>query len=88
MQKNNSDKNLICVRCGQPVEKNKDNYETFEKMHWICFHFEYEHEVDPDEPCSHPSCPWWHLEIYKKKLKELGVNPEQVVEKAIEEQWK
>jgi hypothetical protein len=49
-----------CRRCGWPVRINRDRYELFEKMHWICFHFEFEHtpEFDPDEPCADPSCPW------------------------------
>lgn len=79
--------NQICVRCKQPVVKNKEYYETFEKMHWICFHLEFEHKVDPDIPCNDPSCPWWHLEVYEKTLKNLGVNPKEVIDKAIEEQW-
>ena len=49
----------ICTRCGLPVKKNKDSYELFEKMHWLCFHLEFEHgEYDPDEGCDDPSCPW------------------------------
>lgn len=48
----------ICVRCNQPVKVYKDEYDVFEKMHWICFHYEFEHDgYDPDEPCSDPSCP-------------------------------
>jgi hypothetical protein len=30
--------------------------EVFEKMHWLCFHLEYEHPGDPDAPCGDPSC--------------------------------
>jgi hypothetical protein len=38
------------------------HYETFEKMHWVCFHYEFEHDnrgqgVDPDEDCGIPGCP-------------------------------
>jgi hypothetical protein len=45
------------------VRINRDRYELFElfeRMHWICFHFELEHtpEFDPDMPCADPSCPW------------------------------
>ena len=49
-----------CARCGRPVVRNKDSYETFEQMHWLCFHYEFEHfngEGDPDEACGDPSCP-------------------------------
>jgi hypothetical protein len=48
----------ICVHCKQPVKVNIDRYEVFENMHWICFHYVFEHDVyDPDEPCDDPSCP-------------------------------
>lgn len=48
----------ICLRCGRPVETNADQYDVFERMHWVCFHYEYEHgEIDPDQPCADPSCP-------------------------------
>jgi len=52
----------ICVRCARPVERNRESYEVFEKMHWACFHYEFEHEVagrsaDPDIACGDPSCP-------------------------------
>ncbi len=31
----------------------------FEKMHWVCFHYEFDHgdAVDPDLACQVPSCP-------------------------------
>ena len=49
----------ICLRCRLPVTVNVNNYVTFERMHWTCFHFEHEHGFgrDPDEPCGDPSCP-------------------------------
>lgn len=51
-------KSRLCVRCQHPVTAKAQNYETFERMHWVCFHFEYEHgELDPDEPCGDPRCP-------------------------------
>ncbi len=78
----------ICVKCNKPVVENKDQYEIFEKMHWLCFHFEYEHEGDPDRPCSDPSCPWWQLEAYKNKLESMGLDSKEVLEQAIKERWK
>jgi len=36
--------------------------------------FEYEHRADPDRPCDDPSCPWWHIEVYKNKLKAWGLS--------------
>jgi hypothetical protein len=52
----------VCVRCGVPVVRERDHYETFEKMHWSCFHYEFEHDLgdglrDPDIACADPSCP-------------------------------
>jgi len=78
---------LNCVRCNKPVEEHREYYDIHEKMHWLCFHLEYEHEGDPDRSCSDPSCPWWHIEVYKSKLKSLGLNPEEILEKAIDERW-
>ena len=49
---------LICVRCGLEVRVNRESYEIFERMHWVCFHFEFEHMgFDPDEECDAPGCP-------------------------------
>jgi hypothetical protein len=52
---------LTCVRCGLPVERNTAQYETFERMHWVCFHYEHEHGLnsspDPDIACPDPNCP-------------------------------
>jgi hypothetical protein len=33
---------LICVRCGLEGRVNRESYELFERMHWVCFHFEWE----------------------------------------------
>jgi hypothetical protein len=33
-------------------------YDVFERMHFLCFHLEFEHgEHDPDEGCGVPGCP-------------------------------
>jgi len=82
------EKEKICVKCKKPVEVNRKLYEVFEKMHWLCFHFEYEHEGDPDRPCNDPGCIWWQLEVYKKKLENMGLDPKEVLEQAIKERWK
>jgi hypothetical protein len=73
----------LCTRCQKPVTICYDDYELFEGMHWLCFHLEFEHAADPDEPCSDPSCPWWHIEVYRKKLRELDEDPDKVLEEAI-----
>jgi len=47
-----------CRRCGGPVVLNREHYETFERMHYTCFHFEYEHRrIDVDEDCGLQGCP-------------------------------
>jgi hypothetical protein len=51
-----------CRRCGQPVRVSRDNYDVFEQMHYVCFHYEFEHQVarqdpDPDEDCGVLGCP-------------------------------
>ncbi len=34
------------------------DYDTFERMHWVCFHYEIEHDpADPDEACNAGGCP-------------------------------
>ena len=49
---------LICVRCGLEVRVKRESYEILERMHWVCFHFEFEHGgFDPDEECDAPDCP-------------------------------
>ena len=85
MVKNGNEKN--CVRCGRPVEVSRDCYEVFEKMHWLCFHLEFEHDGDPDRKCDDPSCPWWKIEVLSEKLRSLGCDPDEVFSKAIDKRW-
>lgn len=57
-QPETADAPLKCVRCGRPVERSREFYEVFERMHWVCFHYEFEHgPYDPDCACRDPSCP-------------------------------
>jgi len=37
---------LTCRRCQQPVLRFAEDYETFERMHWSCFHYAFEHELE------------------------------------------
>ncbi|HLY13872.1 MAG TPA: hypothetical protein VKR24_05940 [Candidatus Limnocylindrales bacterium] len=42
--------------------RNRGSYLTFEHMHQLCFHLEFEHQsdglpLDPDAPCKDPRCP-------------------------------
>lgn len=48
---------LTCARCGRSVEASKDHYEVFERMHYTCFHYEFEHPGDPDVECFGGGCP-------------------------------
>lgn len=84
----NRSADYICVRCGRPVEKYRADYDLFEKMHWLCFHLTYEHQADADVPCADPSCPNWHLQLFRQKLTDLGYDPDRIVEEAIERRYK
>lgn len=75
---------LLCRRCGGPVQHNRELFEVLEGMHWICFHLEYEHEGDADSSCGQPSCFWWQLETLQQKLRALGHDPEEVLKQARE----
>jgi len=48
---------LLCRRCGLPVEAGAAHYEVFEQMHYVCFHYEFEHPGDPDVECRAGGCP-------------------------------
>jgi hypothetical protein len=73
-----------CRRCDRPVVVHAEQYDTFEGMHWLCFHLEFEHDTDPDMACADPGCPWSELKIYRDKLNELGVPADKVMEAAIQ----
>jgi hypothetical protein len=77
----------LCKRCHQPVTVHAESYDVFEQMHWLCFHLEFEHQGDPDKACGDPSCPWWHIDVFKEKLRQLGVDPKLVIEDAIAQRW-
>lgn len=48
----------VCRRCQRPVRVNAAQFEVFERMHYVCFHYEFEHgEFDVDEECSAGGCP-------------------------------
>ncbi|MFI6099702.1 hypothetical protein ACIA8G_29445 [Lentzea sp. NPDC051213] len=51
-----------CQRCGEPVELSQEDFELFERMHFECFHFAFEHdlskpELAEDQDCGDPGCP-------------------------------
>jgi hypothetical protein len=48
----------LCSRCGRAVVLSRDQYDVFERMHYVCFHYEFEHDpTDPDEECQAGGCP-------------------------------
>lgn len=48
----------LCRRCNRPVVRSRETYEVYERMHYVCFHYEFEHDdYDPDAACRDPSCP-------------------------------
>jgi hypothetical protein len=48
----------MCARCGKPVIRSLDRYDELERMHWVCFHYEFEHaKPDADMPCHDARCP-------------------------------
>lgn len=73
--------------CERPVVANRDRYEVFERMHWLCFHLVFEHRADADEPCTDPDCPWWHLQVLRKRLWQLGDDPDAVLREAVDERY-
>ena len=51
----------ICGRCSRPVASSPGDYATFERMHYACFHYEFEHDpVDVDIECEAGGCPSRH----------------------------
>ena len=70
-----------CRRCHQPVVIERERYEVFEGMHWLCFHLEFEHgSADPDEPCGDSSCPWNQIEALRAMLGERGLTSEEITD--------
>ena len=76
---------LNCKSCGSEVDET--SHETFEGMHWLCFHLIFEHVGDPDEPCESRLCPIWHLQILKEHIEKSGQNVEEIINIAVEKHW-
>ena len=48
----------VCRRCHVPVVEALFPYDVMEGMHWVCFHYVFEHgDVDVDLACKDPKCP-------------------------------
>jgi hypothetical protein len=64
---------LTCVRCGREVRISRDSYEIFERMHYVCFHYEFEHDpYDPDEECDAGGCPSFKLDAPPRQLRDTA----------------
>ena len=62
----------VCVRCHRPVRLSADQFEVFEKMHYVCFHYEFEHDpADPDEECQAGGCPSFRLDAPPRVIRGL-----------------
>jgi hypothetical protein len=50
---------------------NRESYDVFERMHFLCFHLEFEHgDHDPDQGCDVPGCPV--AETHTNYLRDVG----------------
>ena len=64
----------LCRRCGLPVEASAQDFDVFEQMHYVCFHYEFEHQGDPDVECSAGGCPSSGIRLPAKIVRTDGVD--------------
>lgn len=64
----------LCRQCGKPVIASAADYEVFEQMHYVCFHYEFEHEGDPDVECLAGGCPASGLSLPSGLMRTDGVD--------------
>jgi hypothetical protein len=57
-----------------PVEASADSYDIFEQMHYVCFHFEFEHQGDPDVECEAGGCPASGIRLPSLYVRTAGVD--------------
>jgi len=65
---------LLCRQCGKPVVASATDYGVFEQMHYVCFHYEFEHDGDPDVECLAGGCPASGLSLLSRLLRTGGVD--------------
>jgi hypothetical protein len=63
-----------CVRCRKPVEASAADYDVFEHMHYVCFHYEFEHRGDPDVACRAGGCPADGISLPSRLARTEGVD--------------
>ncbi|MDR2987801.1 MAG: hypothetical protein LBV34_23480 [Nocardiopsaceae bacterium] len=77
---------FICRRCKRPVRTSAEHFEVFEQMHYVCFHYEFEHrEFDVDDECSAGGCPSASLANGRGRV--ISTARELVAEAASEAPW-
>ena len=64
----------ICRRCNRNVVANADSFDIFEQMHYVCFHFEFEHRGDPDVECDSGGCPAAGISVPARYVRTSGVD--------------
>jgi hypothetical protein len=64
----------ICRKCGREVVASAADYAVFEQMHFVCFHFEFEHLGDPDVECLSGGCPAAGLSVPSPLVRVAGVD--------------
>jgi hypothetical protein len=48
----------LCRRCGRRVGVSAAQYDIYERMHYVCFHYDFEHDpFDPDQESEAGGCP-------------------------------
>lgn len=64
----------MCRRCELPVVAGAADYDVFERMHYTCFHYVFEHDGDPDVECASGGCPAAGLRMPTLWLRVEGVD--------------
>jgi hypothetical protein len=63
--------NRVCIRCDREVRVSWEQLELFERMHYVCFHYEFEHDpFDPDKECGAGGCPSFRLDAPPPSLRQ------------------
>lgn len=65
---------LICRRCRGAVVANAESFEIFEQRHYTCFHYEFEHEGDPDVECAAGGCPAAGIPVAARYARTGGID--------------
>jgi len=64
----------VCRRCGVVVTASAEAFDVFEQMHYVCFHYEFEHPGDPDVECDAGGCPAAGAHLPSRVLLTEGVS--------------